>query len=227
MAGRAHLVPRRPRSGEGRDGHARQESHPGDREVQDERSDENDEGQEVVPPARHRPSDFGQLSGRKPLKATGGRDQVDEDEDRADVEDRRHQSRSDDLEVGDPGVFGDEKRSRSHDRRQDLAPRAGGRFDPSRFGRLVPDAFHQGDRERPARHDVRDRAAGYRSHGGGRHDRGLGWPPRLSSREGIGQIHEELTGTGHLEQGSEEDEDEDERGRDSQRDPVDPLLSQV
>ena len=167
------------------------------------------------------------LGGWNTLEVPLDRHQVHEDVHGTHVENRGNEARLDDLQIGQTGIFGDQERSGPHDRGKDLAPCTCRRLDaPGLFG-TVADLFHEGNRERPASYDVGDGTARHGSHRGRSHNRCFRWSSPLSSGDRISQVDEELAGTRDLEQGSEQDEDEDEGGGHTKRDPVYPFLAKI
>ena len=143
------------------------------------------------------------------------------------VENRGNESRLDDLQIGQPGILGDQERSGTHDRGKDLTPRTCRRLDTPGLLGAVADLFHEGDGERPAGYDVGDGTPRHGSHRGRGQDRRLCGPSPLSSGDRISQVDEELARARDLQQRSEQDEDEDEGGGHTQRDPVYPLLAKI
>ncbi len=79
--------------------------------------------------------------------------------------------------------------------------------------RPVAQPLHQRDGEGAGGHHIGDGAARDRTHAGRGDDRRLGRAAALPAGGRIGQVDEELAGTGDLEKGTEQHEDEDIGGR--------------
>ncbi len=129
----------------------------------------------------------------------------------------------DDLEVGHVDIFGDDEGRRAHDRRHELAIGAGRYFGCGGLARGIADLLHERDRKGAGGDDIGDARSRDHSHQTARSYRRLGRPAPEPSQQGQGQVDEEPAGTGFFEQGSQQDEEIDDRGRNPQGNAVDAL----
>ncbi len=125
-----------------------------------------------------------------------------------------------DLGVGHAEKFGHDEGGRPHYRRHDLAARGGHRFDSPGELRPVTDAFHEGDGERAGGGDVGDGAAVDRAEQAAGEDGHFGRAAGRAAGDGHGQGVEEFGHARLRQEGAEEDEQEDVRGRDAEGDAV-------
>jgi hypothetical protein len=205
----------------------RDEADPVGRDALQQEPDEDAEGHQVVPAVAEHLAELRQLGAREPAHAPLRRDDVDEEVDGREVEERREDREAHDVGVGEAGVLGHEEGARPHDRRHDLPAGRGGGLDAARLLPGVAELLHERDRERARRHDVGDGAARDRTHETRGDDGGLGRAAPLAPGDGVRQVDEEAAGAGRLEEGAEEDEGEDDRGRHAEREAEDPLLAEV
>ena len=144
--------------------------------------------------------------------------EIDDVEQRAIGEQRRQQRVLAHLRVGDADIFGHQERGGAHHRRHQLAVDAGRAFDRAGLHRRVADALHQRDGEGAGGHHIGDRRAGDHAGHAGRHDRGLGGPAAELPEQRERDLDEIIAGAGLLQQRAEQHEQEDEIGRDAERD---------
>ena len=180
-----------------------------------------------MPALGQRGPEPGKLRGWKALEIPRDCHKVHEDENGSHVENRGNQARLDDLQIGQPGIFGDQEGSGPHDRGKDLTPGTCRRLDTPGLLGTVADLFHEGNGERPAGYDVGDGTPRHGSHRGRGQNGRLCRSSPLSSGDRVRQVDEELAGACDLQERSEQDENEDEGSGHAQRDPVYSLLAQI
>jgi hypothetical protein len=193
------------------------EAHAHRRIARDEEPDERHERQEEVPALGEDGADGGELGGGQALHPLLHRSDMDEEVDRAEIEEGREDRDEHDVDVRDARELGHQERARAHEGRHDLPARGGRGLDPARLRRAVAELLHERDGEGARGDDVGDGRSADRAHAGRGDDGGLGRAAPLPPRGGIGEVDEELARPCHFEEGAEEDEDEDEGGRDAER----------
>ena len=128
-----------------------------------------------------------------------------------------------DIEVRNIRPRGENEGAGTHDRGHELAPRACRRLDgPSEEG-LEARPLHEGDCERPRRHDVGHGAAGEGAHERTGDGRGLGRSSPSVAGDAIRHGDEKGASACHLEDCPEEDEEVHEVRRHPEGDPPDAL----
>ncbi len=109
---------------------------------------------------------------------------------------RRHDCRRDNLEVGHPENFGHDEGGRPHDRRRDLPAGGGNGFHRRRKSRRIAETLHHRNGEVPGGCHIGDRRAGNHAEQAARNGRYLGCSARLASTDTHGEVHEALTAAG-------------------------------
>ena len=146
---------------------------------------------------------------RNQTDALLGRLDMNEEENRQEIDDGGDGGDGDDLYIGDLRDGGDDERGRSHDRRHELASRGGGRLHRAGDVGPVARALHQRDGERPRGHHVGDAAAHHRTHEAAGDDRHLGRTATAAAGQGVGELHQEVSAACFLQEGGERDEQKD------------------
>ena len=167
------------------------------------------------------PSASGHLSFGRPTRLLRLGFQMDHPERRDEIEHRRDRRGERDVAVRNVQVLRHDEGDRPHHRRHDLPAHAGGRFDRAREGRAVAETLHQRDGELAGRDDVRHAGAVDRAHQRRRDDRDLRRTARVVADGAHRDVVEQADHARLLEERSEQDEQEDERGGDLDRRAVD------
>ena len=145
------------------------------------------------------------------------RDQIDLNEDREIIQERRHDRRDDDLRVRNFQHFRHQERGRAHDRRHELAAGGGNGLDRSRIPCRIAGLAHQRDGHDSRCDDVGDRRAGNRPEQGRGNDRDFGGTAAAVPDGCHGEIGEKLPAARLEQYLTEKDKHHDDRRAHLQR----------
>ena len=140
--------------------------------------------------------------------------QMDRDEDACKVQNRRQNGLDDDLGVGNLHIVSHQESGSAHDGGHDLTAGGGGCFGCCGKLRLVAGALHQRNGDGAGAYCVGHRGTGDHAFHGGCHDGNLGRTAGETADNGVGDLNEEISNAGTLQEGTEDDEHHDELGAD-------------
>ena len=195
--------------------------------ARNEQIDNNDERQCQMTALAQDIADFRQLVTWNTFQVAALGLEMHAEPDASKIEQSRNHGRLDDVDVGHAHELCHEEGRGAHDRRHELAARGGRRLDGASEVLVIAEFLHHRDGQRTRAHNVGDGAAGDRTHEAGRQHGDLRRAAAGPARNGIGKIDKELAETRGLKVSAEENEEEDERGRDAQRNAEDTLGGKV
>ena len=150
----------------------------------DQDPEDDDEGADQKPLFPEDRFEFGEGFPGETVEAVFHRLEMDHAADGVEMEHRREDGAEGDFHIGYAEELRHDEGSGAHDRRHELAPRRGGRFDGPRELRPVTDLLHQGNGEGPDRHGIGDGAAADRAEEPAADDGDLRGDRRRTSRRG-------------------------------------------